>query len=269
LSLPTEKLARNIRRNAVAMVHRAKASHIGSALSIADVLAVLYGGIMSFEPRRPTAPNRDRFILSKGHACVALYAALAEVGLIPAEQLKTYGDDFSWLMNHVSHKVDGVEFSTGALGHGLPFGVGKALAARARGQGWRTFVLLSDGEMDEGSNWEALMFAAHHKLSRLTAVIDYNKLQSLDTVANTLALEPLADKVKAFGCNLREVDGHDHAELKQALGSVDPERPTVVIAHTVKGKGVSFMENKVEWHYKNPNDAQLAQALAELGSEHA
>jgi transketolase len=262
--LPTQLLAQKIRKNALQMVHKAKASHIGSALSITDVLAVLYGHVMHFDPANPSCETRDRFILSKGHACVAVYSTLAEVGLIPKEQLQTYGDDFSWLMNHISHKVPGVEFSTGSLGHGLPFGVGKAVAAKSRNFSWRTYVLLSDGEMDEGSNWEALMFAAHHRLTNLTAIIDYNKLQSLDSVANTLGLEPLFDKLKAFGCSVHEVDGHDHQQLVAALSAQAEQKPTVVVAHTTKGKGVSFMENKVEWHYKNPNDEQLAQALAEL-----
>jgi transketolase len=251
------------------MVHRAKASHIGSALSITDILAVLYGEIMHYSPSEPNFALRDRFILSKGHACVAVYATLAEVGIIPRSQLETYGEDFSWLMNHISHEVDGVEFSTGALGHGLPFGVGKVLAAKIRGESWRTFVLLSDGEMDEGSNWEALMFAAHHKLSNLTAIIDYNKLQSLDTISNTLGLEPLVDKLKAFGCSVQVIDGHDHQSLEKALSIIAEEKPTVIVAHTTKGKGVSFMENRVEWHYKNPNDEQLSLALAELGETHA
>ena len=251
------------------MVCKAKASHIGSALSIADILAVLYGEVMKYTASNPADPLRDRFILSKGHACVAVYATLAEVGIIAREQLLTYGDDFSWLMNHISHKVAGVEFSTGALGHGLPFGAGKALAAQSMGASWRTFVLLSDGEMDEGANWEALMFAAHHKLARLTAIIDYNKLQSLDSVAKTLGLEPLTDKLRAFGCAVHEVNGHDHAQLLAALRDVTPDKPTVVVAHTIKGKGVSFMENSVQWHYKNPSDAQLAAALAELEPAHA
>ena len=265
----TQILANSIRQNALKMVHRAKASHIGSALSIVDILAVLYGGVMRFNPADQNDKLRDRFILSKGHACVAVYSTLAEVGFIPKEQLETYGDDFSWLMNHISHKVNGVEFSTGSLGHGLPFGVGKALAAKARDENWRTFVLLSDGEMDEGANWEALMFAAHHKLTNLTAIIDYNKFQSLDSVANTLGLEPLVDKLKAFGCAVQEIDGHDHQLIAEALLSISDEKPTVIIAHTTKGKGVSFMENRVEWHYKNPNDEQLALALAELEASHA
>ncbi|WP_431098415.1 transketolase [Polaromonas aquatica] len=265
----TLTLARDIRKNALSMACKAKASHIGSALSIVDILAVLYGEVMQYAPSNPAEPSRDRFILSKGHACVAVYAALAEVGIIAREQLLTYGEDFSWLMNHISHKVAGVEFSTGALGHGLPFGVGKALAAQSRSESWRTFVLLSDGEMDEGANWEALMFAAHHKLDRLTAVIDYNKLQSLDTVARTLGLEPLVDKLHAFGCTVHEVDGHDHSQLLTALQKITPYTPTVVVAHTIKGKGVSFMENRVEWHYKNPSEVQLAEALAELERAHA
>ena len=265
----TELLANQIRVNALRMVHRAKASHIGSALSICDILAVLYGEVMRFEPTNDHYESRDRFILSKGHACVAVYSTLAEVGLIPKAQLETYGDDYSWLMNHISHKVTGVEFSTGSLGHGLPFGVGKALAAKIRGEAWRTFVLLSDGEMDEGANWEAVMFAAHHKLANLTAIIDYNKLQSLDSVASTLGLEPLAAKLTAFGCQVHEIDGHDHHQISEALGKPGPEKPTVIIANTIKGKGVSFMENRVEWHYKHPNDAQLAMALEELEVLHA
>ena len=265
----TQILANKIRINAIKMVHRAKASHIGSALSITDIVAVLYGEIMCFDTQNQDYWLRDRFILSKGHACVTVYSALAEVGFIPKEQLETYGDDFSWLMNHISHKVNGVEFSTGSLGHGLPFGVGKALAAKTRGEAWRTFVLLSDGEMDEGTNWEALMFAAHHKLNHLTAIIDYNKLQSLDSISNTLGLEPLIDKLKAFGSNVIEIDGHDHIQISEALSVIDDEKPTLILAHTIKGKGVSFMENRVEWHYKNPNDEQLKNALIELEANHA
>jgi len=260
------ELANIIRRTAIKMVHDAKASHIGSALAISDITAVLYDRILRREVGCNCGHERDRFILSKGHACVAVYAALAEVGIIPKDQLSTYGQDHSVMMNHISHKVPGVEFSTGSLGHGLPFGVGKAIAAKRQGADWRTLVLMSDGELDEGSNWEAMMFAAHHELDNLIAIIDFNKLQSLTTVAQTLGLEPLADKFKAFGWSVREVDGHDHVALEQTLGSVPWQigKPSILIAHTVKGKGVSFMENKVEWHYRSPNDAELAQALAEL-----
>jgi transketolase len=266
---PTELLAKNIRRSALEMVHRARASHIASALSICDLVAVLYGEIMHIDPTDENFPSRDRFILSKGHACVAVYAALAHKGFMSLAELRTYGDDYSWLMNHISHKVVGVEFSSGSLGHGLPFGAGKALAAKVRKESWRTYVLLSDGEMDEGANWEALMFAAHHKLSSLTAIIDYNKLQSLDSVANTIGLEPLVDKLEAFGCAVQAIDGHDHQEIATALRIIHPEKPSVIVAHTIKGKGVSFMENRVEWHYKNPSDAQLHEALSQLGEAHA
>jgi len=265
----SSSLARNIRVNALRMVHRARASHIASALSITDILAVLYGRVMNIGPSLINSEERDRFILSKGHSCVALYSTLAEMNIIAKSELETYGQDFSWLMNHVSHKVPGVEFSTGALGHGLPFGVGKALAAKIAGQKWRTFVLLSDGEMDEGSNWEALMFSAHHRLSNLVAIIDYNKLQSLDTIENTLGLEPLVDKLIAFGCKVIEVDGHSHEQIYEALTAQYSVKPLVLIAHTTKGKGVSFMENKVEWHYKNPSDHELSLALSELGVQDA
>jgi transketolase len=257
-------LSRAIRRNALEMVHKSKASHIGSALSIADILAVLYGQLMNIDVDNVNNPIRDRFILSKGHACVALYSVLAEIGILPREHLQTYGQDFSWLMNHASHNVPGVEFSTGSLGHGLPFGVGKALAAKIRDEKWRTFVLLSDGEMDEGSNWEALMFSSHHHLDNLVGIIDYNKLQSLDSVENTLSLEPLVQKLEAFGTHVIEVDGHDHAEIYDALSTAITDKPLMIVAHTIKGRGISFMENKVEWHYKNPSDEELLLALKEL-----
>jgi transketolase len=264
--MPSVELARRMRATALRMVHRARASHIGSALSICDIVAVLYGGVLRVDPAQPRDPARDRFILSKGHACVAVYAALAECGFIDAAAVESYGQDHSMLMNHISHHVPGVEFSTGSLGHGLPFGVGKALAADRLGAPWRTVVLLSDGELGEGSNWEACLFAAHHRLDRLVAIVDYNKLQSLTTVAATLGIEPLVDKFRAFGWSVREVDGHDHAALADALGSAPWQagQPSMLIAHTVKGRGVSFMEDRVEWHYRPPNDAQLAQALAEL-----
>lgn len=258
------ELARRIRVNALKMVHRAKASHIASALSMCDILAVLYGTVMNLDSKNPSLESRDRFILSKGHGCVAVYSTLAELDYFHKIDLETYGQDFSWLMNHISHHVPGVEFSTGSLGHGLPFGVGKALACKTENQNWRTFVLLGDGEMNEGSNWEALMFASHHHLNKLTIIIDYNNLQSLDTIANTLELEPLPRKLDAFGWDVQSIDGHDYDQILTALSITHPIKPTAIIAKTIKGKGVSFMENSVEWHYKNPNDEQLKIALAEL-----
>ncbi len=266
LNMDSRDLARRMRAQALQMVHRAKASHIGSALSICDIVAVLYGQVLRLDPKQPNAPQRDRFILSKGHACVAVYAALAETGFFPIDDLLKYGQDHSVLMNHISHKVAGVEFSTGSLGHGLPFGTGKALAAKRSRQDWRTFVLLSDGELGEGSNWEAMMFAAHHQLDNLVAIVDYNKLQSLTTVDKTLRVEPLADKARAFGWAVREVDGHDHTSMSDLLGTSpwEDEKPSFLIAHTTKGKGVSFMENSVDWHYKSPSADQLVQALEEI-----
>jgi len=268
----TVDLARRIRRRALEMVTRARASHIGSALSITDIVAVLYGRTLRVDPAEPKHPERDRFILSKGHACVAIYAALAETGFIDPALLQTYGSDGSALMAHISHKVPGAEFSTGALGHGLPFGTGKALAAKRLGAAWRTIVLTSDGEWGEGSNWEAALFAAHHGLDNLLCMIDYNKLQSLKTVDETLRLEPLHSKFEAFGWAVQEVDGHDHDALASVLDAASwpAGKPAMLIAHTVKGRGVSFMENKVEWHYRNPTPELLAQALAEIdGAYHA
>lgn len=271
LSKPTEALARAVRRDVLNMVHRAKASHVGSCFSVADILAVLYGQVMRVDVGDARAADRDRFILSKGHAAAALYATLAQIGLVAHADLLSYGSDLSPYMTHASHKINGVEFSSGSLGHGLPFGVGKALAAKRRGDPWRVFVLLSDGEMDEGSNWEALMFAAHHQLDNLVAIIDYNKLQSLTSISQTLGLEPIVDKLVAFGWQVREVDGHDHAQLAAHLGKTPwvADRPSLLLAHTTKGKGVGFMENKVEWHYRSPNAEQLAAALEEIGAGHA
>lgn len=260
------RLARNIRLKVLHMVHRAKASHVGSCFSITDILAVLYGSVLNVRPSEPDWIARDRFILSKGHSAAAVYAALALSGFISEEELENYGESGSLLMTHISHKIKGVEFSTGSLGHGLPFATGKAIAAKKDKKKWRTFALLSDGELGEGSNWEAFMFAAHHKLDNLVAIIDYNKLQSLTTIANTLGIEPIASKLESFGWSVKEVDGHNLIDIETLLNSTPwrSDMPSVLIAHTTKGKGVSFMQNKVEWHYKSPNDEQLAQAIKEI-----
>src|SRR5262245_620464 len=250
------------------MVHRAKASHIGGCLSVADILATLYGGVLRFDPRRPAWPERDRLILSKGHGAAALYAVLAETGYFPAAWLEQYCCDGGRLFGHVtSNEVPGVEVSVGSLGHGLPIGCGMALAAARDGRPSRVFVVLSDGECDEGSTWEAALFAGHHRLANLVAVVDYNGIQSFGNVREVLDLDPLADKWRAFRWGVREVDGHDHAALAAALGGVPFEagRPSVVVARTVKGKGVSFMENELAWHYRSPDDVQLAAALREIG----
>ena len=246
------------------MVTRAKASHIGGALSVADILSVLYCGTIKCDANRPDWPDRDRLIMSKGHACTALYSALALKGFFNCDELLSYAQDGSRLMSHVSHKVPGVEFSTGSLGHGLPFGAGKALAAKLQGWPWKTYVILSDGELDEGSNWEAILFAGHHKLENLVAIVDYNKIQSLGAVGEILDLGDLRAKFQAFGWMVLECPGHDHERLRAALGTVPAGQPMVVIADTIKGRGVSFMENELLWHYRSPNREQLAAALGEL-----
>ncbi len=260
-------LAKTLRTHSLRMIHRARSSHVGSCLSVADVMAVLYGDVLRIDASRPTWPERDRLIVSKGHASAVTYAALAESGFFPRERLLDYCQNGSAFWGHVTHsEVPGVELSTGSLGHGLPVGVGMALVGKRAGKLWRTFVVMSDGECDEGSNWEAFLFAAHHKLDNLVVVIDYNRIQSLDLVEKTLQLEPFAAKFRAFGWTALEVDGHDIPQLRHALGNVPPEpdKPTAVIARTVKGKGVSFMEGKVLWHYRPPTAVELVEALDEL-----
>lgn len=267
--MSTVDFARAIRCHALEMVARAKASHIGGALSMTDLLAVLYTDVLRVRPDEPSWSERDRFILSKGHCCTSLYATLALTGFFPVEELATYGVDGTRLMAHISHKVPGVEFSTGSLGHGLPFACGKALAAKRGGATWRTFVMLSDGELDEGSNWEAILFAPQHRLDNLVVIVDYNKIQSLGSVAEVMELHPLADKFRAFRWSVREVDGHDHNAIRAALNTTpwEPGVPQCLLAHTIKGKGVSFMENNLLWHYKSPLETHLQQALAELGAK--
>lgn len=262
------ELARRIRVHALRMTSLGSSSHIGSIFSIADILAVLYGSVLNHRPEEPKWPARDRFILSKGHAGAGVYAALAERGYFPIEKLLTHYQDGSDLSGHVSHKgIPGVEFSTGSLGHGLPVATGMALAAKINHQQHRVFVLMSDGECDEGSNWEAILFAAHHGLDNLVAIVDYNKMQSIHSTEETIALEPFAEKWRAFRWSTLEVDGHDPAALDQVLRAAPPTsgRPTCVIAHTTKGKGVSFMENQALWHYRSAKGGEFTQALRELG----
>jgi len=269
-SLDTLALAKRIRLDVIRMTNRGGSSHVGSALSIADIVAALYGAALDVDPANSARPDRDRFILSKGHAGAAVYAALAETGFLDVALLEQHYQNGSIFSGHVSHKgVPGVELSTGALGHGLNVATGMALAAKRAGENWRAFALLGDGECDEGSTWEAAMFAAHHRLDNLIAIVDYNKLQSLATVAETLGLEPFADKWRAFGWAVEEVDGHDHAQLLDAFDHLPfaAGKPGVIIAHTTKGKGVSFMENQVAWHYRTPLGADFEQAIAELEAQ--
>lgn len=264
----TQKLATDIRADILRMVHSANASHVGSCLSAADILAVLYGSVLRVDPSQMRSRARDRFILSKGHAAAAIYAVLAECGFFPCAWLETYCQDGSPLTGHVNHQgVPGVEVSTGSLGHGLSIGCGMALAGKRDAESYRVFVLLSDGECDEGSTWEAALFAPHHRLDNLVAIVDYNKIQSFGTVKDVLELDSLRDKLSAFRWSVKEIDGHSHADLEATLRQVpfEPGKPSCIIAHTVKGKGVSFMENQLLWHYRSPNKAELTQALAELG----
>lgn len=260
-------LAQAIRLQALDLTSRGGGSHIGSIFSCADIVATLYGQVLNVRPQEPKWPARDRFILSKGHAGAAVYVALSERGFFDGKGLGDYYTDGSIFSGHVSHKgVPGVELSTGSLGHGLGVATGMAFALRRSQPQARVFVVMSDGECDEGSVWEAAMFAGHHKLSNLIAVIDHNKLQSLDTNENTLGLAPFADKWRAFRWQVTESPGHDHAALAEAM-DVDPAAghgPRVVIAHTTKGKGVSFMEDTVLWHYRTARGDEYAAARAEL-----
>jgi transketolase len=260
--------ARAVRRASLGMVHRAGVGHPGGDLSAADILVALYFAILAVDPARPALSGRDRLIMSKGHASAVLYATLAEAGFFDAALLRTYMQPSSPLSGHPRNgAVPGVEASTGPLGHGLPIGVGAALAAKLDHAPWRVFVLTGDGELQEGSNWESAMIAAHHRLDNLVLIIDRNRLQQGDQTERTSGLEPLADKWRAFGWAVRETDGHDFTALCEVLGDVpfQPGHPSCVIAHTHKGQGVSFMRDQVGWHHRVPTDPELALALQELG----
>ena len=259
-------LAKKIRETSLEMVYTAKASHIGGALSMADILAVLYANQLNYNPNDPNDPKRDRFILSKGHSCVALYATLAHCNFFDIEELKSYGNDGSRFLSHTTHKVEGIEFSAGSLGHGLPIATGLALASKRKNENWNSYVLVGDGEMDEGSNWEAMLLAAQYNLDNLCLIIDYNKIQSMGNTNDIISLDPLQSKFEAFNWAVVEIDGHDHQQLNNAIETFkqNKTKPTVIIAHTIKGKGVSFMENEVLWHYKSPDKNQLLQSLKEI-----
>lgn len=265
-------LAWLIRRHGLEMTHLSRGSHIGAIFSLAEIMATLYTGVLNVNPADPAMPDRDRLILSKGHAGAAVYAALAERGFFPVEELKTHYANGSRLSGHVSHKgVPGVEFSTGSLGHGLPAAAGLALGAKKDHAPWRVYCVLGDGECDEGAVWEAALQARQFALDNLIAVVDFNRMQSLDFCENTLALEPFADKWRAFGWRAIEADGHDvdalRAAFDEAKGNLGGGQPTVVIAKTVKGKGVSFMENNILWHYRTPQGEEYEAALKELEAQ--
>src|SRR3954452_3641033 len=258
-------MATDVRRSVVTMVDRAGLGHIGGDLSVTDILVTLFGAVLDVDPTDPSRDDRDRFILSKGHCAGALYATLARCGFFSRDELETFMAPLSALNGHPNRtKVPGVETNTGPLGHGFPVGVGCALAAKLRGLSYRTFVVLGDGELQEGSNWEAAMTAAHYDLENLTAIVDRNRLQQGATTADTKELEPLPDKWAAFGFEVRVIDGHDYTELLEATQPSTTGKPVAVIANTIKGKGVSFMENRVEWHHKVPSAEQVELAIQEL-----
>lgn len=268
----TEALAKAIRIASLKMTHHAKSSHVGSCLSIADILAVLYDRILHVDPDRPGWRDRDRFILSKGHASAALYSTLALRGFFPMQWLEEYCDDGSFLGGHVTHHdVPGVEVSTGSLGHGLSIACGMALAAKRDNRSHRIFCLMSDGECNEGSVWEAALFAGHHKLDNLTVIIDYNRMQSLGSTENILDLCPIGSKWESFRWSITRIGGHLIHSLSETFSMLpfETNKPSVIVAWTTKGRGVSFMENKVEWHYRSPNDKQLADAIAEIEGAHS
>ena len=259
-------LSKEIRKCSLRMVYQAKASHIGGALSMVDLLSVLYSTVLKYDVSNPSWEERDRFILSKGHACVSFYSTLALCGFFSMEELDDYGKNGSRLLSHTSHYIPGIEISAGSLGHGLPIACGIALAAKRRGQKYRTYVIVGDGEMDEGSNWEALLLASHLGLDNLCLIIDYNKIQSLGATNEVLNLEPFKSKLEAFNWNVIQIDGHNHEAIRRAFIQAEAfwGKPTAIIADTIKGKGVSFKENELLWHYKSPDEKQYNQAIKEI-----
>ena len=264
----SEQLSWLIKRHGVEMTHISGGSHIGPILSVSDIIAVLYNDVANISPENLHDEMRDRVVLSKGHAGAAIYAALAERGFFSIEELKTHYADGSRLSGHVSHKgIPGVEVSTGSLGHGVCMAAGMALNAKLCDMPYYTYAIVGDGECDEGSVWEMALFANQFKLNRLVVVVDHNKMQSLDFCENTLSLAPFADEWRAFGWNVFDIDGHDHDELRRAFAEAkqSQDKPTVIIANTIKGKGISFMENDILWHYRFPHDGEEYDgALAEL-----
>jgi len=262
-----ENIAKKIRRKTFLMIFHAGSGHIAPSLSTVELLVALYFKVLKIDKNNHKSDNRDRFILSKGHACAALYAVLAEKEIIDESILNTFCQKGSILGGHPErHLIPGVELSTGSLGHGLSFGAGVAFAGKLDKKDYRVFTLLSDGECQEGSVWEAATFASHHKLDNLIAIVDHNKLQSLGRVEDILSLHPFADKWKSFGWEVREVDGHNISKIINVLECIpfSKNKPSVLIAHTIKGKGISFMENVPTWHYRLPNEDEMKIVLKEL-----
>lgn len=264
--MKSEALAWKIRRHAIDMVHSSHASHIAAALSAADIIAVLYTDILHVDPKNPNMPDRDRFVMSKGHAGVAVYAALAECGFFPVDELSLYYTDGSVYSGHVSHKgVPGVEFSTGSLGHGIAAACGMALAARNAAQPYHVYALVGDGECNEGVVWETALTAGQYALDNFTVIVDRNGMQAMGRCEELMRMEPMADKWRSFGWEVVDIaDGNNHNQLRQAFAAPAHGRPKCIIARTVKGKGVSFMENNLLWHYRDPQGEFYDRAIAEL-----
>jgi transketolase len=259
----TQKLAKDVSISIIELAHKHKASHVGGALSITDVLSVLYTNVLNVSPSNFEDQSRDRLFYSKGHACTALYCVLAELNFFDKNKLfDEFTTNGSYFTSHVNHKIEGIELSTGSLGHALSVACGSALASKRNEKPWKVFAILSDGELNEGSNWEAILFASHHKLNNLNLVIDYNKIQSLGNTNEVLNLEPLTDKFTSFGWEVTNIDGHNHKDIYDAChGWKTLDKPRVIIAHTIKGKGVPFMENNLAWHYKSPSNEDLVNAV--------
>ncbi|MDE2223600.1 MAG: transketolase [Candidatus Omnitrophica bacterium] len=267
LSTPLDARSKLLRQKIVNVFKYSRRGHVGAAFSLVEILRVLYDEILHFDPKNPHWNKRDRCILSKGHGCLALYALLAEKGFFDPKEMERFCLFDGILGGHPEHRVPGVEASTGSLGHGLSLGLGMALGCRYDKSPGRTFVIVGDGECNEGSIWEAAMCAGKHKLEQLTVIVDYNKHQSYSTTLEVQDMEPFADKWSAFGFAAREVDGHDVVALKEVLNKVplEPGKPTAIIAHTIKGKGVSFVENNLKWHHKNKvTDEEIRSLLKEL-----
>jgi len=259
-----KRISKNIRKSIVKMNAKSSASHSGTALSTVDILTMLYFKIMNIDPNNPTLKSRDKFILSKGHGSSALYATLAEHGYFSKNLLDGFYVDGGQLPGHLDKDaVSGVEVSSGSLGHGLSIGVGMAIANKIDKLNNHVYVMCGDGELNEGSVWEAIMFAPHHNLNNLTMIVDYNKLQGYGKTNEVINLEPLNQKLQSFNWDVLEIDGHNYKEIEKAL-SQQTSKPKVIIAHTIKGKGVGYMENEFVWHYKSPNNEQLKQAIKEL-----
>ncbi len=263
----SEELSIRIRIKAWEMAYKAKASHMGGNFSMADIISVLYTDIANIDPQKPDDKNRDRIILSKGHCCASLYALLAEKGFFSKEELEHFGEDGSMLSCHVSKKVPGVELSSGSLGHGVAVAAGMALNGKLKKGEYRVYAICSDGECNEGSVWEMVMFAGHHKLDNFTVIIDANKMQAMGNTKDILDLQPISEKWRQFGWTAIDVDGHDHSALRDAFKCDHEGKPKVIVANTIKGHGVSFMENDLWWHYQIPFSDYYSRAIEELNQE--